>query len=102
MKTSVVCRAAAFHCGLALLFVCAGLRPLSSPSTAHADTEKAPVMLAHTWEPHIDIRGWWMSEKLDGVRGYWTGSQMISRSGQAFVTPPWFTRDFPSVPLDGE
>jgi len=102
MHTSAVYRAAALRFCIALLFVAAGLMPLQSSSTAQADTEKAPVMLAHTWEPHIDIRGWWMSEKLDGIRGYWTGSQLISRSGEAFVTPPWFTRNFPSVPLDGE
>lgn len=102
MKMSAVYCAAALRFCIALLFVAAGLMPLQSSSTAHADTEKAPVMLAHTWKPHIDIRGWWMSEKLDGIRGYWTGSQLISRSGMAFVTPPWFTQNFPSVPLDGE
>jgi hypothetical protein len=59
MKPSAVYRAAALCFCIALLFVCAGLLPLLSPATAHADTEQAPVMLAHTWEPHIDIRGWW-------------------------------------------
>jgi DNA ligase-1 len=59
-------------------------------------------MLAHTWEAQRDIRGWWMSEKLDGIRGYWTGSRLVSRSGKAFATPSWFTANFPPVPLDGE
>src|SRR5690349_7241553 len=27
-----------------------------------------PVLLAHKWENDIDLNGWWMSEKLDGVR----------------------------------
>jgi DNA ligase-1 len=64
--------------------------------------QKAPVMLAHRWDQKIDIKGWWMSEKLDGVRGYWTGKEMISRSGNLFSVPKWFTRNFPSTPLDGE
>ena len=50
----------------------------------------------------MDIQGWWMSEKLDGIRGYWTGNQLISRAGNAFAVPAWFTKNFPSVPLDGE
>ena len=43
-----------------------------------------------------------MSEKLDGVRGYWTGKELISRQGNPFHAPEWFTRDFPQTPLDGE
>tara|TARA_B100001964_G_C14150696_1_gene561900 strand:- start:1026 stop:1271 length:246 start_codon:yes stop_codon:yes gene_type:complete len=49
-----------------------------------------------------NINGWWMSEKLDGVRGYWTGNKLISRQGNSFHAPEWFTRNFPSIPLDGE
>src|SRR5262245_54814035 len=29
-----------------------------------------PLLLAHVWENDIDLAGWWMSEKLDGVRAY--------------------------------
>ncbi len=59
-------------------------------------------MLAHSWDEKIDIKGWLMSEKLDGIRGYWTGKEMVSRAGNPFHVPEWFTRDFPPVPLDGE
>ena len=59
-------------------------------------------MLAQRWDQKVDIKGWWMSEKLDGVRGYWTGKELISRSGNLFSVPKWFTRNFPSTPLDGE
>ena len=64
--------------------------------------QQAPVMLAHPWDKKVDVKGWWMSEKLDGVRGYWTGKEMVSRSGNLFHVPEWFTRNFPSIPLDGE
>ena len=43
----------------------------TSPKTG-TKPQKAPVMLAHRWDQTVDIKGWWMSEKLDGVRGYWT------------------------------
>ena len=73
-----------------------------SPSVLFAEPQSAPVMQAQAWGPDIDIRGWWMSEKLDGVRGYWTGEQLVSRSGNVFAAPAWFTENFPAVPLDGE
>lgn len=65
-------------------------------------SQEAPVILAHRWDQKIDVGGWWMSEKFDGVRGYWTGKELISRSGNLFHAPKWFTKDFPSTPLDGE
>ena len=43
-----------------------------------------------------------MSEKLDGVRGYWTGKELISRSGHVFHAPKWFINNFPPTALDGE
>ena len=75
---------------------------LSTSQKADNTPQKAPVMLAQRWDQKIDINGWWMSEKLDGVRGYWTGKEMISRSGNPFRVPEWFTRNFPLTPLDGE
>ena len=63
-----------------------------------------PVLLAHDWwkVPDCDPTGWWMSEKLDGVRAYWDGKQFLSRQGNEFKAPAWFTESLPSHPLDGE
>lgn len=72
------------------------LSPLS------AMPQKAPVMLAQAWDKKTDIRGWWISEKFDGVRGYWTGTQLLTRGGHLIAAPTWFTEHFPSTPLDGE
>ncbi len=83
--------------GLALLLVL-----VFTPALVLAAPQAAPVMQAQTWQAGRDIRGWWMSEKLDGVRGYWTGEQLVSRSGHPFAAPAWFTENFPSTPLDGE
>ena len=46
--------------------------------------------------------GWMMSEKLDGIRGYWNGSALLTRKGKTIHAPPWFTADFPPFELDGE
>jgi DNA ligase-1 len=60
-----------------------------------------PLLLAHRWETQ-DPTGWWMSEKLDGVRAYWDGKQFISRLGNAYLAPDWFIEGLPDFPLDGE
>ena len=63
-----------------------------------------PVLLAHSYEDFgdLDPTGWLWSEKLDGVRAYWDGSQFVSRQGNVFMAPDWFREDMPSHPLDGE
>jgi len=60
------------------------------------------ILLAEKWIPDVDPTGWWMSEKLDGVRGYWTGKEMLSRLGNLFYLPEWFKLQLPSYALDGE
>jgi DNA ligase-1 len=60
------------------------------------------IQLASIYQDNIDIQQYWISEKLDGVRGYWNGTNIISRQGNIFNTPKWFTKDFPKTPLDGE
>src|SRR5437867_4715708 len=37
-----------------------------------------PLLLAESWDNAADLAGWWMSEKLDGVRAYWDGKQFLS------------------------
>jgi DNA ligase-1 len=76
------------------------LKPLK-PEGAE-DVEKLPLLLAHVWSEEYDPTGWWMSEKLDGVRAYWDGKQFLSRNNNIFYAPDWFTEGLPSHPLDGE
>jgi DNA ligase-1 len=61
-----------------------------------------PVLLAHPWDNVVDLTGWWMSEKLDGVRAYWDGGKFVSRLGNQFFAPDWFVAKLPDTPLDGE
>ena len=55
----------------------------------------------HFQEPE-DISQYWLSEKLDGIRGYWDGSTLYFRSGKPINAPNWFTQNWPNTPLDGE
>lgn len=62
-----------------------------------------PVLLAHSFEDaDVNPVGWWMSEKLDGIRAYWDGTRFISRQGNIFHAPDWFRAGLPDHPLDGE
>jgi DNA ligase-1 len=67
------------------------------------DPARAPaLLLAGSWDGLTNPAGWWMSEKLDGVRAYWDGRQLLSRQGNLFHAPDWFLAGLPDVPLDGE
>ena len=49
-----------------------------------------------------DLRQYLVSEKLDGVRARWDGARLLSRNGNPFAAPDWFTAAFPRRALDGE
>ncbi len=50
----------------------------------------------------LKISQYLISEKLDGVRGYWDGTQLWTRQGNKINTPKWFTQNWPDTALDGE
>src|SRR5512142_2088221 len=60
------------------------------------------LMLADVYRPGMPLEGYWVSEKYDGVRGYWDGRQLWTRGGTRVAAPAWFTAPLPAVPLDGE
>ena len=49
-----------------------------------------------------NVTGWVMSEKLDGIRAYWDGKQLLTRSGKVIHAPDWFLKDYPPFAIDGE
>src|SRR5215468_8918269 len=68
-----------------------------------AASQELQLLLAESWDhAQHDPAGWWMSEKLDGVRAYWDGQQFLSRQGNLYHAPDWFIAGLPNVPLDGE
>jgi DNA ligase 1 len=81
-----------------LISICIALLPFSLAQAGSAPD----LMLADIYRQGLDISQFRVSEKLDGVRARWDGTQLISRGGNIFAAPEWFTKGFPDVPLDGE
>lgn len=63
---------------------------------------KPDLLLAEVYHNNIDVKQYWVSEKLDGVRAFWDGKQLISRGGNIIAAPAWFVANFPKQHLDGE
>jgi DNA ligase-1 len=81
-----------------------GTLPQRPADAAEDDSENsAPrLLLAERWDNAADLTGWWLSEKLDGVRCYFDGKRFLSRQGNVFHAPDWFLDGLPDAPHDGE
>ncbi|MDP1679254.1 MAG: DNA ligase, partial [Candidatus Nitrotoga sp.] len=79
---------------LALVFCCPPIRA--------AELAPPPVMLANVFRGDITLADYWVSEKFDGMRGYWDGKKLLTRSGENVEAPVWFTAGWPKTPLNGE
>jgi len=77
-----------------LLFMCAFI-----PCYA---AEKLRIQLAKPYKQPDNIQDYFVSEKLDGIRGHWNGKQLLTRSGHIINAPTFFTLGWPEEPLDGE
>jgi len=77
-------------------------KALNSDAEGEESGKEPPLLLAHPWDHLTDLSGWWMSEKLDGVRAYWDGCRFLSRQGNEYRAPAWFIEGLPEIPLDGE
>lgn len=61
------------------------------------------LLLAKNYKADFDPTGWHLSEKIDGIRAFWNGKQLISRNNIPFNAPDWFIECLPSnIQLDGE
>ena len=56
---------------------------------------KPDIFLLKKYHQDTPVTGWVMSEKLDGIRGYWDGKNLISRGGKILSPPAWFTQNYP-------
>ncbi|WDD99549.1 DNA ligase [Thalassomonas actiniarum] len=79
---------------------------LLAAAAAHARESQTPakpgIQLASRYQEQENISEFFISEKLDGVRGYWTGKQLLTRQGNIINAPVFFTIGWPNIPLDGE
>ena len=71
------------------------------PVLSGEERTNTPLLLAKTYSQE-NLSLWWVSEKLDGVRGIWDGQNLRFRSGRKITAPEWFTAPFPKQKMDGE
>lgn len=72
-------------------------------SSGKNSTIPGKISLAHPWKIGIDPKNYIMSEKLDGMRAYWSAGKLWTRSGGEIIAPFWFLSGLPNdVDLDGE
>lgn len=76
------------------------LLPLATPAAWAADAPA--LLLANVYRPGMPLADYWVSEKYDGVRGYWDGHTLRTRGGETVAAPAWFTAGWPTTPMDGE
>lgn len=74
---------------------------LAAPLAARGPVPPA-LMLATDYAPGVEMGDYWVSEKLDGVRGHWDGQVLWTRGGHRIDPPGWFTEGWPTTPMDGE
>jgi len=89
--------------------------PVSTPTPAvqtatsktAGGTSRGNCLLAHDWDGEMDPTGWWLSEKLDGVRAlfdgknFWSRQNAVTKKSNMFNAPDWFKVGL-SHPTDGE
>ncbi len=86
-----------------LLLLAVGALNVLGGTFAWAGTGPAsPLMLANVYRTSVPLADYWVSEKYDGVRGYWDGKRLLTRGGEVVGAPAWFTAGWPATPLDGE
>lgn len=78
------------------------LTSLAVSPLAAGEPDPPDLMHASTWGATEDVSAYLVSEKLDGVRGHWTGERLLTRGGHAVDPPAWFTAGWPSTSMDGE
>lgn len=76
----------------------------STPILVLASQNLPPLMLAKEMSADVQasLKGYWLSEKYDGVRAYWNGQQLLTRAGNVINAPQWFTGQLPDIPMEGE
>jgi DNA ligase-1 len=65
-------------------------------------SSSSQLQKAFVYKGDEKIKGFYMSEKLDGIRGYWDGTKLLTRKGNIINAPKWFIKNFPPFELDGE
>ena len=85
--------------GVVWVVLAAGLMAAEGLAQAPAPP---PLMLAEIYRDDVELADYWVSEKYDGIRAYWDGTQLLTRGGERIRAPAWFVAGWPDQALDGE
>ncbi len=89
-----------------LTSVCVFLITAVSHVSAHSKLDIVDgLQLAKQYEhsrQDINITDYWVSEKLDGIRARWDGTELRTRNNNKIFAPAWFTANWPKATIDGE
>ena len=97
----VACRARSW--ALPVLFALFFHLVMQAPVARATDfSPPPPAMLANVYRSDTPLAGYLVSEKYDGVRGFWDGKNLLTRGGERIAAPGWFTAGWPDFPMDGE
>lgn len=77
---------------------------LTSMSLSILAASEPHVQLAKVYQTDNQqpISDYLVSEKFDGIRAIWTGTEFVTRNGNKIYAPAWFTQALPKQWLDGE
>ncbi len=93
----------AAHIFLLLFITTVFTIPFSSyANSSYAKNGRPQIQLANVYRQNVEVEKYLVSEKLDGIRAYWDGKNLISRQGNIFKAPQWFVENFPAAHLEGE
>lgn len=85
-----------------ICLICLSALLLIASPWASAQEPRHQAMLASVYSGETAVEEYWVSEKLDGVRGHWDGETLWSRGGYPIAAPDWFTQGWPNMAMDGE
>ena len=77
------------------------IAPRKTTKKRERDDNEFECALAEKWTTE-DPTGYYISEKLDGMRCLWDGSVLRTRNGNNIFAPEQLTQELPLLPLDGE
>ena len=70
-------------------------KPKISPKGSPPSILPVDFLSPQIWDDSVNPKNWLITEAIDGVRCLWTGSELLSKSGQPFVPPLFFTEPLP-------
>lgn len=100
-RLNTICGQKSSHFSLFHLLLCFFFVLLQAPTLYGNQSLGHPTlpMLPTTYvEQELDEK-WLWSEKLDGIRGEWNGTTMLSKQGNPIQVPPYFLKNFPPFPF---